>query len=212
MVNNLLVLAQADKDLLLNDLSRRITKLHDEKIKNIPKDILRKIAECKSPDDFIKLDLESQKWLHQNFGNFGGNLEIGEDFSKLKVVRSDDDAYVILSESFLCRVNGKPFDLERRIELIGIYWLENSWPVVEFAPEGKGKVNWIWKLEVKSRPHGVLHVGIDTKTRRFLCYERTVGVYYPEGETLERIYAEIVQDPIRADIHIGKGRIERIEK
>ncbi len=212
MANNHLVVAQVDKDVLLDNLSRQIAKLDDEKFKSISKDILRKISECPSPDDFAKLDLESQNWLHQNFDNFGGNVKIGEAFSKLKEVRSDGDGYEILCESFWCRLNGKPFDLGKSVESIGIYWLEHDSPEIKFAPEGRGKVDWIWQLEVIIRPHGVLHVGIDTKTRRFLCYERMVGVYYPEGETLERIYAEIVQDPIRAGIHIGKGRIGRIEK
>lgn len=212
MANNHPVMAEADKDIVLEDLSRQIAKFQDEMIKSMPKDIVRKLAECASPDDFNKLDLETQYWLHQNFGNFGGDLAMGENFVKLKVVRSDGDVRKLLSESFWCKLNGKPFDLEKSVELIGIYWLEHDWPEIKFAPEGRGTIDWIWQLDIKSRPHGVLHVGIDTKTRRFLCYERTVGVYYPEGETLERIYTEIVQDEYVAGIHVGKGRIERKEK
>jgi hypothetical protein len=202
-----LVQAQVDNDRVLDVLSRQIAKFQDEKIKSMPKEILRKITECTSPHDFTKLDLECQTWLRNNFSNCGGNLELGETFSKLKEIRGDDDASMILAESLWCRLNGKPFDLAKAVESIGIYWLENESPEIKFAPEGKGKIDWIWKLDVKNRLHGCLHVGIDTMTRRFLCYERTIGVYYPEGETLERIYAEIVQDPIAAGEHIGKGRI-----
>jgi hypothetical protein len=51
-----------------------------------------------------------------------------------------------------------------------------------------------------------MHVGLDVKKRNFICFERNLGVYIPEGEKLERIYREIVQVPAMARDHIGLGR------
>lgn len=74
-----------------------------------------------------------------------------------------------------------------------MYWNENSDPPIRFAPDGQGSIRWVWRLENKSRIHGIIHVGIDKRTGRFLCYEYPIGVYYPEGPVLERIFFEIVR-------------------
>jgi hypothetical protein len=69
-----------------------------------------------------------------------------------------------------------------------------------------GRIDWIWTLEEKSRPHGVMHVGIEVERRNFVCYERSLGIYFPEGDKLERIYREIVQNSEMAGGHLGIGR------
>ncbi len=205
-----LLVAQAitdfeDRNKLLETLSRQITRYNSELEKGMPETVRRKIAAAKSTN-VHSLDRECQEWLRRD-SHGGEQADIWENFNKLKEIRTTDDGVSILLESFVCHVQGKPFDLTKCVDLIGIYWLENEIPNIHIAPEGKGKVEWLWGLDVQTRPHGILHVGIDTVTRRFLCFERGVGVYYPEGETLERIYSEIVQNPLVAGIHIGNGRV-----
>jgi len=54
-----------------------------------------------------------------------------------------------------------------------------------------------------------MHVGLDVGKRTFICCDRRAGVFFPEGEIMERIYREIVQDQAIAGDHIGVGRYRR---
>jgi len=182
---------------VISKLEERILIYHDKKALTMPAAVRREIVECDSPDGLRDMSLESKKWLHDNLSQIFDEeaIPLIESLDELKV---GDDLFQLLSETFWCRVKEKPIDLDKRIKDIGLYWKETTKPSVEHAPIGKGAIDWFWKLDVKSRPHGTLHVGIDVETRRFLCYEHTIGIYYPEGITLERIRAEIVQDPQRA--------------
>ena len=89
---------------------------------------------------------------------------------------------------------------------------ESKKPNIQYSPDGKNSISWLWQLKVDTREYGCLHVGIDEVKRNFLCYEADVGLYYPEGETLERIYCEIIQDPVMASMWLGKGRKEKMGK
>jgi hypothetical protein len=200
---------QSAKEIVLQELNQQILELHDRKIKSMSKGMLKKISKCESVDDLKHLDLDAQKWLHQNFC-MAPDMKMGANFEKLDEIKMGDDVYLILSDTFWCRVKGKPIELRKRIDSVGLYWKETTRPLIKVAPEGRGGIDWRWKLDISTRPHGTMHVGLDTKTQRFICYEHTVGLYYPEGDVLNRIRAEIVQDPDMAGIWIGKGRRERL--
>jgi hypothetical protein len=191
----------------INEFERTITVSHDEVIGRIPDNIRQELLACTTAEGFMKLPLASQLWLGKNVGSIHDGdvakavLEL-DKHAKLH----DDDINAISKQTFWCRLHGKPFELDKKVCYYLIYWKENTAPQVKFSPQGMGEISWIWTLDVKERLHGVMHVGIDKKRRTFICFERPLGLYFPEGEKLERIYREIVQEPDMALDHIGKGR------
>lgn len=202
--------ARDDKNDLIAKLEKKIHLFHDKNAAAMPADVRLELTNLNSVNELMRVSLKSQKWLHDNLNQMD-DLEAAKDLASFKELHTGDDLYKLLSETFWCRLKGRPIELENKIRLIGLYWKENAKPVAPLAPEGKGVVDWIWKLNIKTRPDGILHVGIDTKSRRFLCYEHTIGLYYPEGAVLERIRAEIVQEPKMAGKFLGKGRIQHVK-
>ena len=200
-----LLASERSKHELLQDLESALIEWYDEKAKIMPAKIKQEIAQCNSAKEFNRMSVASQNWLHQQFAGLDEG-EVSKLLSEFEEIKLGDDVLSLCSETYWSYLRKEPLKLKERIELIGLYWLENDRPYkIQHAPVGGGKIDWIWKLPVKERTHGILHVGLDTKSRRFICYEQTIGVYYPEGRTLERIRAEIVQDKIMAGKHIGKG-------
>lgn len=193
MVGCATLLSQQEKrGVLLEKINVELTKIIDKKVGEVPAGVRRGVIDCESASDFVKLPEKSQIWLddnldHQIFFEFTNML------SSLPEIHHGGDIRAILKKSFWCRLKGLPYNLNEEIGLIDLYWKEVKKPSVVYSPLGKGKVNWAWRLEIKSRPHGIIHVGMDTKSRRFLCYDRTIGVFYPEGLLLDRIRTEIVR-------------------
>lgn len=199
-----MVRAQEEQSALLDMLESRLITMYDKEIAIMPNKVRLELSTCPSPHELGKISADSQLWIKEHLHQIN-EPEIALLFDKVYEIRCFDDVYQVASVAFWRRANGKPLDLEARIEEIELYHKESQEPSIRFAPVGGGEVMWMWKLPVNSRPYGVLHIGIDTNTRRFLCYEQTKGLYYPEGEVLERIRAEIVQEPLMAGRHLGKG-------
>lgn len=200
---------RSSPDELLNELESRLHKYHNEKLERLPESIRAELIKCRSEQDLNKIDIKSQTWLHESFNQIEDDslVEIIEKIDEIKIA---DDAGMILKTTFWCKVNDMPFDLENKIRLLGVYWKEHERPQVKFAPISRAKVDWIWKLSDQTRPHGVIHVGIDEETREFLCYDQVSGVYYPKGMLIDRIRAEIVQDSVVSGTNVGRGRIEHL--
>lgn len=210
---------------LLNEPTREVifeledrTKLfYDGLIKQMPDLVRQKIFACETPEGMDDLSPEIQIWLQENV-DLTRNLDFAEILNKLHLTILNRGQNLIggnfgeiFNRAFWRCLHNKPLEFEEEVRNNVIHVMENSTPDVKYSPQGKGEIEWLWKLPVKERLHGVLHVGIDLKKRTFICYERSIGVYFPEGETLERIYREIVQNPDNAGSHIGIGRKVKAE-
>jgi hypothetical protein len=197
---------------LTEDLRKCILRSLKPALSDIPEDVRNELSKCKDQGDILKSPDYVQKWVNENISYFS-DVETAQAFNRLTedVLKSGDyidgDAISqILELSFLSMLNGKPFDLNKSITDTVAYWRENRTPNIKFSPQGLGKIQWTWKIRELTRYEGVIHVGLDIKKRTFICYEYGKGLYFPEGDIMERIYSEIVQDPIMAGTHIGKGR------
>lgn len=199
-------------DEVISELIKSIESFHNDAILQMPENIRNQVLKAEKMKDLAKLPIESQSWLNDNAFNVG-SLDLANSAGRLiEMLRRNGDRvemHEILEETFWCKLHGKPSDIESLIRSDVIYWREVSIPNVKFSPQGQNEIQWIWQLEVKERPNGTLHVGLDVKKRTFICFDRKVGVFFPEGETMERIYREIVQVPSRARDHIGQGRISK---
>jgi len=189
---------------LSDELSKHNQRVSDEMPDDVRDDII------KNEGKMLSLSEESSKWISDNLVH---SLDDGLSESIDAVVKwsaiHDDDRHAIVINSFGKHVINQPFVLFDEISNYLMYWRENRTPNVQFSPNGLGRINWVWSLSVNKRKFGQLHVGIDEVKRTFICYESDVGLYFPEGETMERIYTEIVQNPERAGIFLGKGLKER---
>jgi hypothetical protein len=186
---------------------------HDQLIKIIPNEFREKVLNLKSKEDFYKLEYNVQIWIQDKVINTA-DVNISEPFNVLQKRHNlhSDDYHSILLESFINRINSKELKLDDDIYRYALYWQENVDPPYKISPEGGGKINWIWKISSNERNDGIIHVGVDNISRRFICYEWNKGVYYPEGDSLERIRAEIVQNPNRAGMHIGIGYLNKVNE
>ena len=136
---------------------------------------------------------------HNLIGNVGKIGEALDEFSELK---TGDDCRSLVYQTFRRYVKGLPLELNWQLADTQLYWDERSEPQQSESPEGGGLIEWFAKLDVVERQHGVVHVGLDVNTRRFLCYELGKGLYYPEGVMLERIRGQVVQDSFNNSIPI----------
>lgn len=199
---------------IVEKLASEINSFQKEMIHRMPDNVRKDILAASDPINIYNLSEDSQKWVGQNIAN-GVSEGISKYFDLLSVELrlsgdrlGDEDYSAILEQSFFHQVRTSPFNLEEEILHYANYWREHTTPNVRLSPNGLGEIDWRWQLSVAERPDGVLHVGIDRKKRTFICYERTVGIYFPEGDVMERIYAEIVQDPNMAGEFVGKGRLK----
>lgn len=195
---------ETKRDDLILKIESKIDKYYDKKITGIPEAVRLELLKFDSYNRLNTATANTQLWLHENFSQMD-DKEIADILLNFDELRGGDDVFKLVSEGFWCRLKGKPLEFEARISLTGTYWKENDRPNINLAPVSRGSIEWIWKLDVPERTFGVLHVGIDLKTRVFVCFENTVGIYYPEGDILERIRAEIIQNPAMAGTRIGKG-------
>lgn len=191
---------------IIEDLSKELYQYHDKNYKDLPKE-LRAAIEKPGFTNYFELPEE----LGERFQFYlmsGENLRV--HFGKLYrwcKIHSDDGAW-IMWESLLDYINKRDFELDAQIAKHMLIYRENTHPEFALSPNGQGKIHWAWRLPTDKRKYGIIHVGIDEKKRTFLCYECGVGIYFPEGDVMERIYTEIVQDPDSAGIWLGKGRLE----
>jgi len=197
----------------LESLDKSMSSYHKKLIGNMPDKVRLHLSSLVKPKSIYDLkDADSIRWIHDN-------VKAGADDDLIKAIDgliSDlamsgdklhgDEVASIFESSFFALWNKEDFNLEESIVKNAISWREESTPPQRLSPDGLNLIEWRWQLDVESREGGVLHVGIDEKKRTFICYEYTVGLYFPEGETLERIYREIVQDPNMAGQFVGKGR------
>lgn len=156
-----------------------------------PKDV---IEDLKDKDKtFGKLSKESQKWLSEELGQILLTPKSIELYSKIEWLLNDDGAH-INTELFIEFMRGQEVDLLQKLRSVKLFRLETRRPEQVVTPIGRNKIVWIWTFAVKEREHGILHVGIDIKTRNFVCYENTIGIYYPEGGRLQFLHKNIVQN------------------
>jgi hypothetical protein len=173
----------------------------------MPNHIRLEVLGCDTVDEIDLLPAESQLWLHENVQTLGDpdvNAAMERVSAELTFHGADYSRLAI--ESFWSRLKNIPYDYHLFFVQAVIWWREHEEPIITKSPQGLGRIDWIWTLEEKSRPHGVLHVGLEVERRNFVCYERNLGIYFPEGEKLERLYREIVQNPDMAGSHLGIGR------
>lgn len=197
-------------------LENSIKRYQNKAISKMPGKVNSYLSSIVKPKSIYDLnDKDSTIWI-QTYIMSGLDQDLKESIDGLMsslAVSGDkihgDDVSSILGSHFFASWNKEEFSLENSIRNYAEYWREHSKPSARLSPDGLNPIEWIWELEVESREQGILHVGIDTKKRTFICYEYPVGLYFPEGETLERIYGEIVQDPDMAGQFVGKGRKER---
>jgi hypothetical protein len=215
-----LVVFEANADVAVNldrktlDLLGKSISRHQSKaINEMPGNVRSYLSSIINPKKIYDLeDEDSMLWIHTHIIN-GRDQNLKESIDRMMASLAlsgdrihGDDVSSILEDHFFALWNKEEFDLEDSIRGYAEHWRERSKPSVRLSPDGLNPIEWIWELEVESRKHGVLHVGIDTKKRTFICYEYPLGLYFPEGEIMERIYREIVQDQDMAQHHIGVGR------
>jgi hypothetical protein len=155
---------------------------------------------------FHQLPMHSQQWLSQQQSE---NPRIATLYRSFDFLTGDD--IIDLNTTLLLNyLRGQEVDILQKLRSIQLYWAERDTPTQTLSPRGLNKIIWAWQLGLDSREHGVLHVAIDTVTRDFVCYEHTIGIYYPEGKTLNRIYSEIVQHPEK--LNLVKRQMEELNK
>ena len=203
----------------VESLGHALSAHHKKLIEEMPEKVRLHLSSIEKPKSIHDLKNEdSIRWIHHHV-LLGPDEDLSKKMDELMsdlAVSGDklhgDDVASIFESSFFASWNKDNFNLEESIVKSAIFWRENSDPPHRLSPDGLSVIGWHWRLNVKSREGGVLHVGIDEKKRTFICYEHTVGLYFPEGETLERIYREIVQDPDMAGEFLGKGRKQKLER
>lgn len=196
-------------------LSERLSRYFSSAEEQIPESLKAEILKLKSPK-FYELPLESQELFRVHIElAASSDPEVSKSiidvwkWSGLKV----GDAADIKWLAFYAHLHKQDYDISESVADSMIMWREATPPEVRFSPDGRGEIKWIWLLESsKKRQNGTLHVGIDLKKRTFICYESDLGLYFPEGEVMERIYREIVQEPEMAGIWLGKGFKKEKEK
>lgn len=190
----------------IDHLHGLLLKFHQSNFSLAPDLLKTEILKADSPNDIEDLSSESIEWIEAKL-TAQRDVELNKAFvAVLKWSNLNGaDADSIIRETFWDFAHGKPFQLASKISELIINSIEMKPPDIRFSPSGHGEIDWNWKLLSTRRKSGILHVGIDLKKRTFVCYERDLGVYFPEGETMDRIYTEIVQDPEMAGIWVGKG-------
>jgi hypothetical protein len=157
----------------------------------IPSDVAENLKD--KTKMWSEFPVKSQAWLLEDLPSVLTNPKITELYSKLDWEHHFGNEVVRL-DLFLAIMRGQEFDILQKLRSIKLSQLELRRPKQDLTPIGSNKIVWIWRLNVEGREHGILHVGIDVKTRNFICYEYPVGIYYPEGDVLQRIHTTIVQD------------------
>lgn len=190
-------------------LSDPLHNFHAENLKLVPESVKAEILRIKATDLFDMTE-KSMEWAEKY-------LVCERDVALTKAFQSvtkwskisGDDVSAIVRVTFWEYVHQKEFQLPVKITHYMLNCRETNLPSVKFSPNGHGEIGWYWRLFSKRRDSGILHVGIDLKKRTFICYESDIGLFFPEGDTMERIYTEIVQEPEMAGIHLGKGLKEK---
>jgi hypothetical protein len=195
----------------LVELEKLILNYHEAIFKRLSEKEVSAFKNCEKFSDFYDLDSSFQKSLDyfKNLGLYDENL--GEKFKGIDVLKSGDDVFKVFGVSFLYYVKKERFDLSEIVADIDLYWKEEARPEMKVVPGEEAPIIWAWKLEVDTRPHGRLHVGINSSNRRFVCFELGRSFFYPEGDVLDRIRVEIVQSDLLSGDLVGKGRLERKE-
>jgi hypothetical protein len=195
----------------IDELHRNLIKYNDSQRNKIPDFIKKEILE--NEGDFKKIPDKSSEWISINVSS-----NVNEEIARsIKLLMSwsglhQDDISSLFGLSFCKQVANRPFNIFEFVSDHILYWREHGKPDVKLSPNGNGRIMWLWNLNTNKRKFGNIHVGIDEKKRHFVCFESDLGLYFPEGEMMERIYSEIIQEPDVAGIHLGKGRREHNPK
>lgn len=198
----------ADK-LELEKLDENLAVHWDTIIKNMPPRYLAEINSVESSAGLIDLNIETLKWMSVNLYPEGDKaLELKKRLGRLDALKKQNDLELFLRESFWSKVKGLDFHIAARLEDFETYWKESTTPNISVVPGTDEKLEWIWKLPVTTRQNGIIHVGLVIVSRKFICFEQNRGIYYPTGATLEKVRAEIVQNPDASLNFIGKGYLE----
>lgn len=202
---------------LVEKLAVDLEVANDDLIKKMPEAVKRDMLACQEPVEMRALPPESALWYAENRST-PQRVKAGRAFDELArgfQLRGDmlhyEDTGAMMDESLWSRLRRKPFDLTEEIPYYVIYWRETMQPPVEKSPLGGDEIEWNWKFEIKDRLHGVLHVGIEKKKRTFICYDRMRGVYFPEGDLLDRIYRDIVPGMVDPSVESPFAKVLREE-
>ena len=170
----------------------------------IPETIRDEIIALECPGGFWNLSDDAQRWISQNSVlTREVDIKFQRELERYPLLQNAPDLWRMFFETYWRHLKGLPLDFRSQLEDVELYWAESNIPNQNRAPEGGGEIDWAWRLKVNERRHGITHVGVDLATRRFVCYEHGRGLFYPEGNLLERIRGEIVQNPDRLHRPIG---------
>jgi|GEM_PF-2459623 len=198
----------ADK-LELEELDENLGVHWEKIIKNMPPRYLAEIKSVESSAGLIDLNIQTLKWMSANLYPKGDEaLGLKKRLGRIDALKNQNDLELFLRESFWSKVKGRDFHIADRLEDFETYWKESTTPNISVVPGTNEKLEWIWKLPVATRQNGIIHVGLVTVSRKFICFEQNRGIYYPTGATLEKVRAEIVQDPDVSLEFIGKGYLK----
>lgn len=182
-------------------------------IKNMPPRFLAEIKSVESSTGLNDLNIETLKWMSINLYPDGDEvLGLQTMLGQIDALKNQNDLELFLRESFWSKVKGRDFNIVNRLEDFETYWKESTTPDKNVVPGTDEKLEWIWKLPVETRRNGILHVGLVTASRKFICFEQDRGIYYPVGDTLEKIRADIVQNPDLSLEFVGKGYLKNKTK
>lgn len=187
-----------------------IYKYHDNNYKKLAAQVRGEIEKLKTAEiyDLQVNTLEILKGYLQGTEDLDKSYQAVRRWSEFH----GDDRTTIMWETLLDYIHKKDFELSVKVAESMLVYRESQPPEIEFSPNGQGKISWYWNLKTNRRKFGKIHVGLDLKKRTFVCYESDVGLYFPEGEIMERIYSEIVQVPEMANQWLGKGRKEKLNQ
>lgn len=206
------LIAQEEIDHVLETLKGAIELRVNRVAEKIPKDVKIEVLNSKMPFTLFDISEKSQNWIDIEIMTVADDQIVNAFESVRKSLANkgntitNQDYGPILKKAIIAKLNDKPFNLNDEIDYYVNYWREITKPNITKSPDGLNEIDWLWTLKVESRSNGILHVGLDTKKRTFICYENTVGLYFPEGDVMERIYSDIVQDQLMASEHLGRGR------
>ncbi len=177
-------------------LKKKLVEIFSEmKKKNSIPEFLNPDIENKNKS-LSQFSLQSQIWVNEQLIDQVVTPEIINLSKKFPFLGYNDFSGLVF-DSFLSFMRGEEWDIVEQMRSKKLYWDEIRTPEQVLSPLDLNKIIWIYKLPVERRERGILHVGLDSVTHNFICYEYTIGIYYPEGKTMERIFSEIVQDPSR---------------
>ncbi len=187
---------KVQREELFRGMHKELARVSVSKMGVMPAGVKAEILQCLNVNDMLLMSPASLKWVQNAYiSTFSPTLSYYQ-WRLSPLLRSGDDWGSLYRQMVWCNVHNKPFSLGREVSYYASYWKSLDKPILNIDPLSYGKIDWKWLLRESSadRVTRVIHIGIDQTSQRFVCYDLEVGgLYYPEGELLERIRIGFVQ-------------------